>query len=254
MNVSPSRRSRSMERLAVVVMDATRDPLRDPVRGDAVLLQRVAIADGHSRILRGLAVDRNAKRRPDLVLAAIPPADRTGLIVEHRKLRAQLGGELRREFRHAVLLHQREDACLRGREHRMDLEDRPALLLARDLLLAVAVHKNRERRSVSPDGRLDDVRQEPPVSRLVDVLELLARVLLVTREVEVAAMVDAFHFLETERSPEVELDVERGTRVVCQLFLFMLVETQPFRIDPEAAVPLHALRLPVFETLHRRRL
>src|SRR5258707_294763 len=45
---------------------------------------------------------------------AIAARYRTGLIVEHREFRAQLGGELGRELRHTVLLHQREDAGFRN--------------------------------------------------------------------------------------------------------------------------------------------
>ena len=48
-------------------------------------------------------------------------------------------------------------------------------------LLAIGVHEHGERRAVGADRRLDDVRQEALVVRLVEVLELLARVLLVPR-------------------------------------------------------------------------
>ena len=46
-------------------------------------------------------------------------------------------------------------------------------------------------------------------------------------EVEVAAVVDALDLLEAERAAEVELDVERGARVVRQLVLRVLMELQP---------------------------
>ena len=72
------------------------------------------------------------------------------------------------------------------------------------------------------------------------------------REVEVAAVVHALDLLEAERAAEVELDVERGARVVRELLLRVLVEQQPLRVEAERLVPLHALLLPVLEPVHVR--
>ena len=57
-------------------------------------------------------------------------------------------------------------------------------LLASDLLLAVAVDEERERRPVGPAGRLDDVRDVVLLGRRVEVLEVLPGRLLVAGQVE----------------------------------------------------------------------
>src|SRR5512137_1999461 len=56
---------------------------------DADLLGRVAIAQRHRLVLHRLVIDRHAKGRADLVLAAIAPPDRSGLIVGHREMLLQ---------------------------------------------------------------------------------------------------------------------------------------------------------------------
>ena len=45
-------------------------------------------------------------------------------------------------------------------------------------------------------------------------------------EVEIAAVVYAFDLLETKRAAKVELNVERGPRVVRELFLGVLVKLE----------------------------
>src|SRR5436190_22223885 len=100
MNACPSWRRRSIERLAVAVIDARHDPLGDPVRGDAVLLERVAVTDRDSRILRRLSVNGDTVRSSDLILATVASADRAGLVVEHRESSAQIVRALRGELRH----------------------------------------------------------------------------------------------------------------------------------------------------------
>ena len=71
--------------------------------------------------------------------------------------------------------------------------------LALDLVLVVGVDEERERRPVGAGGRLDHVRDVALAGRGVDVLELLARVLGVLGEVEVAAVGDPLELL-TSRS------------------------------------------------------
>ena len=65
------------------------------------------------------------------------------------------------------------------------------------------------------------------VGRLVEVLELLARELLVPAEVEVAAVVDALDLLPAEG--KLVLDVERRPGVVGQLVAAVLVPAQLVR-------------------------
>src|SRR5258707_3513500 len=59
-------------------------------RGDAHLLQRVAVADGDRLILRRLAVDRDTEGRAGLVLAAIAAADRAAVVLEHVEVTTQV--------------------------------------------------------------------------------------------------------------------------------------------------------------------
>src|SRR5215467_13418464 len=102
MNTSPSRRSRSTESEVVFNTAISSPPLasRDSesradhilrlVRGNAFLLERVAIANGYGAILHRLSVDGDAIRRSDLILAAISAANRSRLVVENRKCKPQL--------------------------------------------------------------------------------------------------------------------------------------------------------------------
>src|SRR6185295_15390040 len=52
------------------------------------------------------------------------------------------------------------------------------------------------------------------------------------------------------RAAEVEVDVERGARVVRQLILRLLMELEPLWLETEREVPAHALLLPVLEPFH----
>ncbi len=73
-------------------------------------------------------------------------------------------------------------------------------------LLAIAVHQHRERRAVGADRRLDHVRHDSACSfGWSKYSSFLPEILLVLREVEVAAIVDALDLLEAERAAEVEL-------------------------------------------------
>ena len=113
--------------------------------------------------------------------------------------------------------------------------------LALDLLLAVRVHEHRERRAVGADRRLDDVRH-------------VALVLSAGRSTRAScpstpgggsrsksAVVDALDLLEAERAAEVELDVERGARVVRELAPGVLVEAQPL-LGRARASGCHSMR------------
>src|SRR5688572_16412786 len=51
---------------------------------DALLLHGVAVADRDGLVLERVEVDRDAERRPDLVLAAVAPPDRAGVVVVDR--------------------------------------------------------------------------------------------------------------------------------------------------------------------------
>src|SRR5579884_4011004 len=57
------------------------DLLAELIDGDALLGQRIAVAQGHRAVLERLVVDRHRPRRADLVLAAVAAADRPALVV-----------------------------------------------------------------------------------------------------------------------------------------------------------------------------
>src|SRR5687767_13662127 len=252
MNVAPSRRRRSSDfaELMRSVDDPLLNPRADPICGDPVLLQRVTVADGYRLVLPRLSIDGDAIRGPDLVLTPVPPPDRAGFVVEDRESLPQLVGKFRCVLGHPVLLHQREHARLDRRERRLQANDGASFFFALDLLVRVAVHEEREQRAIGTARGLDDVRDVALVVRLIHVLELLAREGLVLREVEVAAVVHALDLRESQGAAEVEMDVRRGTRVVRQLFLFLVVVAQAIRREAEPLVPVHPPGAPLLEPLH----
>src|SRR6267154_1407284 len=127
-------------------------------RGEAHLLQRIAVADRDRLILRRLAVDRDTEGRAGLILAAIAPADRAAVVVEHVEVAAQVVEDLTGELRHAVLVHEREDGRFERRQRGRELQH--DALLALHLFLPVGVAQHDQRRAVRPRRRLDDVRDE----------------------------------------------------------------------------------------------
>src|SRR5215208_6398968 len=110
MKLSPSRRRRSTDSVVVFSIlllppsSSVANPLRDHLLhlrgGNALLLQGVAVADRDRTVLHRLTVDRDAEGRADLVLPSVAPADRAGLVVEHRQGAPQSLGELVGELRH----------------------------------------------------------------------------------------------------------------------------------------------------------
>src|ERR1043166_8085629 len=73
---------------------------------DAVLLQRVAIAQRDRVVLERLVVDGDRQRRADLVLPPVAAADRPALVVLGADVLAQLEVDLARLLRMAVLAQQ----------------------------------------------------------------------------------------------------------------------------------------------------
>ena len=117
--------------------------------------------------------------------------------------------------------------------------------LAADLLLAIGVDQERERRPVRACRRLDDPRDDVLVGRLVEVLELSPDASRVARQVEVAAVVDALELLPPER--EAVLDVDRFLGVVRELVGGVLAQAQPRRRHAVPLVPRAALGQPHLE-------
>ena len=75
-------------------LDQAADFLEAIVDLDAPLLQRVAVADRDRAVGERLAVDGDAERRADFVLAAIAAADRALLVVEDVEVRLQVAIDL----------------------------------------------------------------------------------------------------------------------------------------------------------------
>src|SRR5581483_9714859 len=181
--------------------------LRD---GDARLRHGVAVADRHLPVVERLEVDGDAKRRADLVLAAVAAADRLGLVVRQHEVRPQRCRDLAGQRRELLVLGQREDGDLVGGEVAVEAQDHAHALLVR--LLVVRGAEERVRRAIGAHRRLDDVRDELLVRRLVEVAQVLTRVLRMAAKVVVGAVVDALHLLPPER--EAELDVRGRGGVV----------------------------------------
>ena len=193
-------------------------------------------------------VDRHAVRRADLVLAAVALADRAALVVLGLHPRAQRGDDLPGDLGLAVLPHERQDGDLHRRQARVQLEH--GALLAAELVLVVGVDEERERRAVGARRRLDDVRDVALLRLRIEVLELLAGVLGVLREVEVAAVGDALELAPADR--EEVLDVGGAAGVVRQLVGVVLAQAQVVLAQAEVDVPVVARLLP--EVVPARRL
>src|SRR5689334_8308606 len=73
-------------------LDAFADVGGQVGHGDADLLHGIAVPDGDGLILQRLEIDRDAKRRADLILPAIEFADAGGVVVDG----AHLAGRLKR--------------------------------------------------------------------------------------------------------------------------------------------------------------
>ena len=213
--------------------------------GDALLLQRVAVAHRDGAVLERLVVDGHAPRRADLVLAAVALADRAALVVLGLHVRCAARRAISRaDLGLAVLAHERQHGRLDRRQARVQLEHGARLAL--DLLLVVGVDEEGERRAVGAGGRLDDVRDVALARLLVEVLELLARVLGVLGQVEVAAVGDALELRPADR--EQVLDVGGARRVVAELVGLVLAQAQVVGADAELDVPVEARLLPVART------
>src|SRR5437879_13730359 len=97
--------------------------------GDADLRHGIALPDRHGLILERLEVHGDAEGRPDLVLAAIAPADRLRLVVCGHEVRANLRPHLAGEWREALVLGERQDRDLVRREMRAKAQKHACALL-----------------------------------------------------------------------------------------------------------------------------
>ena len=113
------------------------DVRRDVLDLDADLVRRVAVAHGDAAVLDRVEVDRDAERRADLVLAPVAPPDVPGRVPLHVVPPLQVVVDAPRDLeQRRVLLREREDGGLDGRQERRELEQRP--LGAADLVDGVS--------------------------------------------------------------------------------------------------------------------
>src|SRR5690606_1145825 len=143
-----------------------------------------------------LPIYGHTERGPDFIHPAIALSDRVLLLVEHFHARPELARDLLGDFRHPVALDEREDPHLDGSQTRM--ERKVDTLLSVLLVFAVGVDQTGEQGAVASRGGFDDPRHILLARRLVEVLELLARVLLMPGEIEVAAIVNPFQLVPSE--------------------------------------------------------
>ena len=149
---------------------------RDPAGGHPHLLHRVPVPD-RDLAVRGLAlvgvpdrlhVHRHAVGRAHLVLAAVEPADRRGVVVDHGEVAGQLVAEGVRGAHDVVPLLQQGQHRHRDRgQLGMEAQDHP--LLPAHLLLAIGVGEEREQRPVHPRRGLDHERHHVLLPLLVEV-------------------------------------------------------------------------------------
>src|SRR5438132_5876341 len=208
---------------------------------DTDLRHGIAFPDRHGLILERLEVHRDAERRPDLVLAAIAPADRLRLVVSGHEVRANLRPHLAGEWREALVLRERQDRGLVRSEVRAEAqEDARALLVG---LLVVCGAQDGVRRAIRTDGRLNDVRDEALVGDVVEVLELLPGVFGMPAQVVAGAVVAPLELVPPERKSE--LDVRRRGRVMRTFIVRVVAEAQLLFGDALLDVPQKARLLPL---------
>src|SRR5690606_34288566 len=225
------------------------EPVGDPRLNlggrDAHLGHRIALANGHRLLAQRVVIDGDAPWRADLVLAAITPTDRTAVVVEGRPAATDVVIEPIGDLGQAVLAGERQHRGLDRRHGRIESHHHAGLAL--DLLLAVGIRHHGERDAIGTRRSLDHVRDVALTGRGVEVLQLLARVLLVAREVEVGAVMHALDLLPAEG--EFILDVVGGLGVESQLPRSMRVPAKTLGPEAQVDVPLHPDLTPLLEPI-----
>src|SRR5215212_4356759 len=221
-------------------------PLLDGLDGDSLLLHRVPITDGDLLVVQSVEVHRHAEGRPRLVLAPVAASDGARVVVEQAVIAFEVVVDLPGHRRDRFLLGEREHSSLYRGDARVELED--GTLLAADLLLGVGVYQEGEHHAVGADGWLHDVGDVALARGLVEVREVLARVLLVLLQVVVGAVGYALQ-LRPAGEREVVLDVHAAGRVVRPLVVGLLALAEVLLIHTEVQVPVEALVDPVLVPL-----
>ncbi len=198
---------------------------------------------GHAAVADRLAVDRDAEGRARLVHPAIATADRAAVVIERREPVLERLIHLRRQFRHPILLHQGKDARLDRRERRMEAQHHAHLAL--HLLFPIGIDHHRERHPVGARGGLDDVGDVALVRGLIEILQLLSRILLVAAQVEIGAIVDPLDLLPAKG--ELVLNIEGVLGVMGQLVGAVPMEAELRGREAEPLAPFHAPAAPALE-------
>ena len=189
----------------------------------------------------------DAVRRTDGILTTIALTDRILLIILAVEVELQLVDDLTSLLGQTIFLHQRHHSTLHRSEGSRQLQHHAGLAILEFLLLVSMTH-DREEHTIHTDRGLDDIRGIALIGLRIEVLDALARVFLMLREVEVRTRVDTLHLLEAER--HLELDIGSGIGIVSQLVV--VVETVVLCTEAQSLVPLHTGLLPFREPLQLR--
>src|SRR5579875_1132321 len=221
--------------------EAVREIPGELIDADALLAHRVAIAYRDGLILHRLVVDRDAERRPDLVLTPVELPDIPLVVLRAEKRTERVLDEVRSFDQVGLVARQRKNRNLDGRDARMEAQDDPFGLLSvgvDDPLLLVRIDQHRQGGPVHPGRALDQDRGIFPLRRFVVIGEVFPREAHMRVEVVRPAMRDR---LELAPSPREEvLDVGSGLGVVRSLLRLQFIKTQPFRLDSIVGIPLFA--------------
>lgn len=152
----------------------------------ALLLHRIAMAQGDGVVFERLMVDGDAVRCSDGVLTAVAFADRVFLVVAGREIELEVVDNLAGLFGKPVFADKRKNRAFH-RGERFGKMEHYARVAPFELLFLVARAEHTEEHTVDADRGLDDVWSVALVELGVEILDVLARELLVLAEVEVCA-------------------------------------------------------------------
>ena len=157
----------------------------------------------------GIEVDGDTEGCASLILAAVTPPNRPGLIVEDGHERSQCAGDLPRlgdQF--GFVFQKRKDTALYGSHSWMEAENSPHLALAvlcRNHLFIVSFAKQGQGSSIDSRARLDNVGHKLLLCLLVEVFERLATEFNVPGEIVIGAVGNPFELADSERKVVFEI-------------------------------------------------
>jgi len=193
---------RTPRSLPVRAIECARRASLQLFHGHSNLRHRVAVPHGNRVVLQALKVDRQTIGRTDLVLPAVTPADRGGLVVgDHVMAPQHLVNVLRERHQRRAVAQQRQYRRLVRRERRVQVQDdaRVFLVALGNLFLVVGVRARTPSvlRSAPADGSIN-LGQDVLARLLVEVAQLFAAELLVLGEIEIAPIGNALQLPPAE--------------------------------------------------------